>query len=396
MLAALLVPRFAFAVTARRQGGIDPAVAAALGPEPGSQPIIGEPSAAAEAAGVRAGMRLTEALALCPGLALLPPDPIAVETAGETLLQRLEAIGAAVEPVAPGCALFAVGPIERLYGGLQGVLRTAAGVVPAALRPRLGAAPGRFPALAAARRARSGRPLVLRPDAVREALAPLPVTSLSAHAGIDPLVVRTLETLGVARLGGLAALDRLHVRDRFGPEGLRAWRLSRGDDPARLAPRPPVQALVESLELPDAVATEQALDHALRVLVERLLARPERRGREPRTVRLMARLVGGGSWERTTPLREPTADRDRLLLALIAKLRLLPAPADELAVELGDLAPGDRQQPLFREEGAMRAARLEAAARQVRAAVGDTSALRIVEIDGASRLPERRFGLVPR
>src|SRR6185503_10473398 len=115
-----------------------------------------------------------------------------------------------------------------IYGGLQGVLRTAAGVVPAALRPRLGVAPGRFPALAAARRARSGRPLVLRPDAVREALAPLPVTSLSAHAGIDPLVVRTLETLGVARLGGLAALDRLHVRDRFGPEGLRAWRLSRG------------------------------------------------------------------------------------------------------------------------------------------------------------------------
>ena len=231
MLAALLVPRFAFAVTARRQGGIDPAVAAALGPEPGSQPIIGEPSAAAEAAGVRAGMRLTEALALCPGLALLPPDPIAVEAAGETLLQRLEAIGAAVEPVAPGCALFAVGPIERLHGGLQGVLRRAAAVVPAALRPRLGAAPGRFPALAAARRARPGRPLVLRPDGVREALAPLPVTSLSADAGIDPLVVRTLETLGVARLGGLAALDRLHVRDRFGPEGLRAWRLSRGDDP---------------------------------------------------------------------------------------------------------------------------------------------------------------------
>jgi hypothetical protein len=32
----------------------------------------------------------------------------------------------------------------------------------------------------------------------------------------------------------------------------------------------------------------------------------------------------------------------------------------------------------------------------VRAAVGDASALRIVEVDGQSRLPERRFGLVPR
>ena len=99
---------------------------------------------------------------------------------------------------------------------------------------------------------------------------------------------------------------------------------------------------------------------------------------------------------RQTPLREPTADRDRLLLALIAKLRLLPAPADELAVELGDLAPGDRQQPLFREEGAARAARLEAAARQVRAAVGENAALHVVAVDEASRLPERRFGLAPR
>ena len=110
-------------------------------------------------------MRLTEALALCPGLALLPPDPIAVETAGEALLQRLEAIGAAVEPVAPGCALFAVAPIERLHGGLAGVLRRAAAIVPATLRPRLGAAPGRFPALAAARRARPVAPLCCAPAA---------------------------------------------------------------------------------------------------------------------------------------------------------------------------------------------------------------------------------------
>jgi protein ImuB len=222
------------------------------------------------------------------------------------------------------------------------------------------------------------------------------VAALVPDAGIDPVLVRTLEALGVSRLGGLQALERLHVRDRFGPEGERAWRLARGDDPAPLVPREPVHALVESLALPDAAATEQALDHALRVIVERLLARPERRGREPRTVRLMARLVGGGSWERVTPLREPTADRDRLLLALAAKLRGLPAPAEALGVELGDLAPGDRQQPLFREQGVVRAARLEAAARQVRAAVGDGSALRIVEVDGASRLPERRFGLVPR
>src|SRR5262249_45427599 len=149
VFAALLVPRFALAVTAGRQGGLDPALPAALGPEPGGTPIVGEPSAAAAAAGVRAGLRLTEALALCPGLVLVPPDPLAVAAAHEALLGRLEAIGAEVEPVGTGGALFEVRPIERLHGGLEGVLRTAARVMAPGLRPRLGAAPGRFPALAA-------------------------------------------------------------------------------------------------------------------------------------------------------------------------------------------------------------------------------------------------------
>ena len=35
------------------------------------------------------------------------------------------------------------------------------------------------------------------------------------------------------------------------------------------------------------------------------------------------------------------------------------------------------------------------AVRQVRAAVGAEAALRVVEVDGDSRLPERRFGLAP-
>ena len=136
VLAALPIPRFAFAVAARRRGGIDHRGGAALAPEPGGQPRVGEQSAAAEAAGVRAGMRLTEALALCPRLALLPPDPIAVEAAGETLLQRLEAIGAAVEPVAPGCALLAVGPGRAAATAACGaVLAAAAAVVPRAAPP---------------------------------------------------------------------------------------------------------------------------------------------------------------------------------------------------------------------------------------------------------------------
>jgi protein ImuB len=393
VIAALAVPRFAFSVVAARIGMADARVPAALAPEPGGPPRVGEPSAAAAAAGVRAGMRLQEALALCPRLALLPPDPVAVADAAEQLVRHLEDLGALVEPTGPGRALLAIAPIERLYGGRTGVLMRLCDAAPGAW---IGAAPGRFGALAATRRARPGRPVVVTAPAVREYLAPLPVVTLAEDGGIDPLLVGSLERLGIDRLGALEALGRIRVRDRFGPEGERAWWLASGDDPTPLRPRPPAEAMRETIEFPDAAVTEGALDHALRVLIERLLARADRRGREPRTLRIGARLVGGGSWSCEAPLREPTADPVRLRLALQAKLARLPAPAEELEVEIGGLAPGNSQTLLFREDGEARAVRLEGAVGQVRSALGEEAALHVIAVDAASRLPERRYGLTPR
>ena len=323
VIAALAIPRFAYVVVARRLGLRDARTPAALAPEPGGPPRVGEPSTAASAAGVRAGMRLSEALALCPQLALLPPDPVAVEEASELLYARLEDLGLPLEPAGPGRALLATDPVERLYGGRAAVLMRLQDAAPGA---RIGAAPGRFPALAATRRARTGRPVSVTPPAVREFLAPLAIESLVEDGEVDPALVEALRRLGIDRLGRLEAIGRLQVRDRFGPAGEHAWRLASGDDRTPLRPRPVLEAMRETLVLPDAAVTEGTLDHALRVLVERLLARPDRRGREPRTLRLGARLVGGGSWSVTAPLREPTADAGRIRLALQAKLQALPAP----------------------------------------------------------------------
>ncbi len=261
---------------------------------------------------------------------------------------------------------------------------------------RIGAAPGRFPALAATRRARAGRPVSVTAPAVREFLAPLAIEALVEDGGVDPVLVEALRRLGIDRLGRLEAIGRLQVRDRFGPAGEHAWRLANGDDPAPLRPRAVPELLRETLVLADAAVTEGTLEHALRVLVERLLQRPDRLAREPRTLRIGARLVGGGSWSTTAALREPTADPARIRLALHAKLRELPAPAEELTVEIAGFAPGNRQSPLFREEGEARAARLQGAVGQVRAALGENAALHVVAVDEASRLPERRFGLAPR
>ena len=96
MIVCVLLPRFALAVAA---GGRERLAAgpAALAPEPGREQLVGEVNALAETAGVHAGMRLGEALARCPALALVPPDPVGVADAWEEVVTSLEGIGAAVE-----------------------------------------------------------------------------------------------------------------------------------------------------------------------------------------------------------------------------------------------------------------------------------------------------------
>src|SRR5205085_5794590 len=162
MIACVLIPRFQLTVAAQDRAELLQAPTA-LAPEPGGTQQIGEVSLSAEAFGVHPGMRLGEALARCPRLTLVPPDPAGVADFWERLLVRLESIGAAVEPERPGLACFDARGLLRLHGSKLGVEgEQIKGVLEAARRAlrmpaRYGVAPSRFAAVAAATRARVRR-----------------------------------------------------------------------------------------------------------------------------------------------------------------------------------------------------------------------------------------------
>jgi protein ImuB len=384
----VLIPRFELAVAAGGRAALLEGPAA-LAPEPGREACVGEVSLAAAAHGVRAGMRLGEALARCPALALVPPDPVGVVDEWELVLTAIERIGAAVESERPGLACFEAGGLLRLHGGLEGVLAAARRTV---RRPvRIGAGPSRFCALAAASRARPRRAeSIVEPEAE---LAPLPVDLLHLRGPAAELP-QALERLGIATLGDLAALSRHAVADRFGKAGLFAHDLAHGRDTA-LRPRIPGQRLEETLDLPESSSGPQ-LERALGMLVDRLLARRERRARTLRTVALAARLVEGGTWRERVVFREALADPQRMRLALVPQLAFLPAPAESLRLVVERFGPpAADQRPLLREGAVLRDARLREAVRQVRAAAGADAALRVLPVDPGSRIPERRAVLAP-
>jgi protein ImuB len=390
MIVCVLSPRFAL-VTAAGDRAELLGHPLALAPEPGGVQQVGDVSLAAEAFGIHPGMRLGEALSRCPELTLIAPDPAGVEDLWERWLVRLESIGAGVAPERPGLVCFDARGLLALHGGLDGVLRAARAALRAPVR--LGVGPTRFVAVAAATRARARRPEIVglpaapgramgSPRAVsvdaaatsrsaalaRDYLAPLPVTLLRARPTLAALP-EALERLGVTTLGELATLPAAAVADRFGRVGLRARDLARGgDDPLR--PRVAGEVLRESLDLPDSALGAVILSATL---VER-----------------------GGTWRRQVVFREALADSVRMRLALIPRLSELPAPAQQLGLAVERFGPpGADQRSLLDDPAARRASRLREAVRQARATAGPEAALRVLEIDPGSRVPERRAVLAP-
>ena len=392
MIAAIVIPAFDLGAALRRRPGVELGTAA-LGPELGSEPLLGSVTPAAAAKGVRPGMRLGEALALIPELVLVERDPAAVEQAWEGVLRRLEDTGIAVESIEPGTVLFETSGIERLYGGLEPALKRALAAIGPLWAARAGAAERRFAALAAAGVARAGQALIVSDDRTRAFLAPLPLTLLP----LERTRYEELEELGVRTIGQLAGLPGSAVAERLGPDGRRALSLARGEHDGRVTPRTTVQPLAETLEFPEAVGNELTLRRGLSALVDRLLARPEREGRPPRKLAIWVRLAGGGSWRRTVTLREATADPARLRLALGPKLSEISAPVLKLRLEIVSLAEHTGEQlELVQAEGDVLKGRLREGLRQVRAAVGAGGISTVVEVAPWSRIPEARTLLIPR
>jgi protein ImuB len=415
MVVCVYLPRFELVVAAGdrsevvRQTLVGRALAVA--PLVGGEQRVGEVSGAAEARGVAAGMVLGEALARCPDLVLVPGDPVRVAETWELAMCALESIGAAVEPARPGLAYFESRGLRGIHGTGEATIAAARSALG---RPaRIGAAPTRFCALAAALAVRSHRPLVMDGREALRWLAGRPVGLLGFREETAALI-EPLSRLGVRTLGELAKLGRTALTDRFGAPGALAHRLACGEDgPLRV--RRVEECLEESMEVGDASSGE-ALKRVLGVLVDRLLARSERRGRTLRAAMLSARLATGGGWRERVVFRQALADPERIWLALSVRLLALPAPAAVLGLAVERFGPPTSEQgalfdealarsgarpvsrvahPVHPAHPVTRAARLREAIAQVRAVAGQDAALRAVCVDPDSRVPERRVVLAP-
>jgi len=268
-------------------------------------------SGAAQREGIRAGMTLTAARALLPALRDGLHDASAEAGALSSLAEGFLRLSPAFMLSAPD-GLWLDASAASLFGGEVGLLeKVDAQARAAGYRARVALASDLFTARALARFGAAPRSCV-GPGDSGSALAALPLQALED----TPDVVASLRALGLSTLGELAALAPTQVISRLGAQGLRAQRLVRGQDEARLLPAvlPEVVEEVRTLEAP--AESLEPLLFALKSSLDRLSARL--RGRQRAAVRLTLTLVLEPAGPVSIPLAlaRPTTE-PKLLLDLV-------------------------------------------------------------------------------
>lgn len=388
-VACLVIPRFPLACELAGRPQLRGLPAVLGGGDGGPRVVVA--SQEAYRFGVRSGATLRESIGLCPSLVVLEPRPARYDVIWDDVIAALQHVSPIVQrEEQPGVAFVDLTGLDRLYGeSLPAMLLDCA---PIALKPRLGIAPGKFPALAAASTAGPGDVITITGSEVIAFLAPRSINLLP----LDDEALRRMRLLGIGTLGALAALPRQAIQAQFGRSGVIAWELARGVDGRPVLPEPYVERIIEALDFGPPLVSREAVLMALQTMLTRSLRQPLVQHRVVRAVAVSAVTERDRRWNRLLTLKEPTGDRDRLWVALrtIIDYADLPGAIATLRLELSGLTgEGEKQVQLFRER-ARRQEELEEMLRQLKARYGHCPVGRVVEVEPWSRVPERRMALV--
>jgi protein ImuB len=363
---ALRIPDLPLQRLVRGRAAADPA--GATGARPVAVAAEGRilcADAEARAEGVRPGATIAEAVAACGRLVVIPADPAGDAAALRALAEALLGLAPAVELAGADALLLDAGAAhllardaDRREGEELLARRAIALAEDMGYSARAAVATGRGPACALATCA-PGPVVWVPPDGAARALAALPVSAL----GLGPDVAARLAALGVDCAGALARLPEGTLAHRFGPAGVVAARLARGEDDSPLVPYVPRTLPEEAIDLEGAAESAEPLLFALKRLADRVAARLAGRGLGASRLRVVLKLDPRGEERLEVPLAAASAAASRWLLPLKEHLFSLRLPAAVVAlrlvaVEVAVVAPeqlaiGDRPEALAALEGVL-------------------------------------------
>lgn len=233
----------------------------------------------------------------------------------------------------------------------------------------------------------SPQSLVPRPDVPSpDSLGALPLSVLEP----DPALATLLDGIGVETCADLAGLEGESIEVRLGAEGVRLWRLARGEDDRLIFSPMPRELPHASLEWSDyALSDTERLLFSVNALLGTVCEKLVERGSLAREMTLDLRLANGSTL--TNPIRagRPTASRKTWLRLARAALERVVLPSGVVGVVLRAAAvvTDDGQQGDLFDRGFATAAATEAALASLAEDQGDVV---VVPENTAHPLVERR------
>jgi protein ImuB len=347
----------------------------------------------ARQAGVLPGLRYAAGASLTMNLRAGVVPPSEIEEAVEALTERLIRLTPEVEPSGeePGVFWLNAAGLDLLYPSLEEWARSVSEELDrAGFSATVVVGFTRFGSYALAR---AGRGTVVFRNPATERAAAREV--LLDRLDLDPALRDTLEKLGVRTVGAFLSLPPGGLRERFGPEAYRLYRMAAGDLPAPLQPELAQEPIRQALALDDPEGDIPRLLFLAKRLLHPMLAALVARDEALAELTLRLLLEGRGWREEGIRPAAPTLDAVQLLDLVRLRLETLALPSGVVEVDLvAQGAPAAREQlRVFAEQPRRDLPAGNRALARLRAEFGDQAVVRARLTDG--HLSEESFTWEP-
>ncbi|HEX4041675.1 MAG TPA: DNA polymerase IV [Xanthobacteraceae bacterium] len=361
----------------------DPALAA----EPvivggGKRGVVATACYVARTFGVKSAMPMFEALRLCPHAKVVRPNMEKYVKAGREVRQMMLALTPLVEPLSIDEAFLDLSGTARLHGmaPAKALARFAADVEKELkITVSIGLACNKFLAKVASDLDKPRGFAVLGQGEAAAFLAAKPVSFIF---GVGKVGAACLARDGLHRIADLQRVPEIELTRRYGEEGRRLSRLSRGLDERLVSAERETKSVSSETTFEQDIADFRALEKILWSLAEDVSARLKTKELAGATVTLKLKTADFKIRTRARSLDAPTQLAARIFAA---SRGLLEREADGtryrlLGVGLSALAAADEADPADLVDG--RAAQAEHAVDKVRARFGEAAVIRGLAFDG--------------
>jgi DNA polymerase-4/protein ImuB len=356
---------------------------------PGSQKLVLDNSP--ELDGLQCDMPLQQALARHGGAELLPADIPYYRATFDQLLDALETISPLVEGAESGCAYLGIDGLQLIYPDDSAIIDAIQKVIPEVFSPQVGIAGNKFLSYLVACRCLPIGWRVFACD-VEAFLQRLPCDVL-------PVSMRSKEKLrqfGLHTLGQVATLPQGPLLSQFGSEGQRIYELARGYDDTPLYPRMMEKSIEESATLPSVTVSLETILMALERLLGRVFSQISGAGLGIRSLAVWTRTWNAEQWERVIKFKELAMDGTKAITRIkrVMEDHPQPGPVEQVGIRVEGLGyPRGQQKSLFPEIRSKDHLREDI--KQLELRLGNPQVYRVKEVEPWSRIPERRYMLMP-